>query len=407
METLKAGELDPEFGHEGIQSLEPHGEFFRALGLSRSGKGFLVSGSNQGSELNDSNFILMKLDHQGNRDRSFATDGVVEARFSSDASLSSIGLKALTLEDSKIILIGQFNNGTNAPLPGLARFLASGQFDTAFAEQGTHVVRTSLIPESGAPSEVVIDGCRQSDGALVTINPHVAGPELTMTLIVKTYADGTPDDEFNGGQGYVDAQQRGGEETRLNAIAVDKRDAILACGQTTDVRGIKTGNIMRFHANGRKDTSFANNGALQSTELNFNYLQTCDDRTLCSGSTRSGEALIVQLDLDGNPLHAPSITPAELSIRWIKVVWHNNCILALGEQETVFGVGTVVARFNERGILDPSFGRDGPGWTSILFEGQSGEPLDIVLEDDSRILVLALVKDLVGSYTYFLARLLN
>ncbi|WP_207867140.1 hypothetical protein [Pseudomonas sp. 58(2021)] len=406
MRKLKAGELDPGFGNDGIHPLEPHGDFFQAFGLSRSDNGELfVAGSSDGSERNFTNFVLIKFDPRGEREKSFATNGVLEARFSPDASLSSVGLKAFPLENSNIVLIGQFNNGTNAPLPGLAQVRPDGTFDTDFADQGTHVVRTSLIPEYGAPSGTVIDGSRQSSGAWVTINPHVAGPELTMTLIVMTRANGTPATEFNDGKGYVELPLRGGEETRLNAIAVDQRDAILVCGHTTDVRGIKTGIVMRFQPDGMEDKSFANNGALQSTELYFDNLLPCDDRILCCGSTRSGEALIAQLDRDGNPLHSPSISPAEVSTRWIKVAWHDNHILALGEQQFPFGTGTVVARFNERGILDPSFGRD-EGWTSILFNGQPAEPRDIVI-DSSGILVLASAKDLTGSQTHFLARLLN
>ncbi|MFW9078316.1 hypothetical protein ACOI9X_03400 [Pseudomonas sp. P2757] len=317
MTHLRAGDLDPEFGNDGIKPLEPHGDFYKCHSLSASGEGLFVAGGNQGPSGTYTNFVLIKLDQQGERVKEFASNGVAEGRFTSDASLSSLGLKVFTLDNSNILLLGQFTNGTGAHLPGTALFSATGQLDLSYGTLGTHVVHTSLIPEYGGIGGTVIDGCRQADDALVTINTHTA-PDRTTTLIVKTNPNGTPANEFNDGLGYVDAEQRGGEVTLLNAVATDEKDAILVCGSTTDVRNIKTGIIRRLDPNGRDDNSFANKGELRSTAWNFDFLQVCSDRIICCGSTTSDEALILQLDPYGNPLHAPSITPAGVSTRWIK-----------------------------------------------------------------------------------------
>jgi uncharacterized delta-60 repeat protein len=400
------GDLDPVFGESGIKQIEqPHTTVFQAHGLALSGEGkLLIAGSHLDPSGDIEYFSLDRRTDQGDPDPTFGDGGFVDGRFTSDAGLSSLGVKAFALENTRVLLFGTFVDGTGSLLPGFAKFHTDGQSDTEFGDQGSCVVRSPLIPEFGRYKNAFLDACIQSTKHILTIHPHLVPTHLT-TLILKTDKDGTVDNDFNEGKGYVDAEQSGSEQTWLRSIAVQTDDKILVCGYTEGIRGINTGIILRYQKDGQVDSSFGTTGAFRRQDWYFEHLVVVDDRILCCGSTASGEALLIELDVEGKIQGEPSITPANVSTRWTKMAWKGNKFILTGKTNDVFGGQFVVARINGDRTPDRSFGKG--GFVSIDFGAPSTAPVDFILDDNQKILLLISINPSIGAQKFVLARLLT
>lgn len=402
-----AGDLDPVFGESGIKQIaQHHTSFFQAHGLALSGEGkLLIAGSHRNVSGSYTYFSLDRRTDLGDPDQTFGDCGFVDGRFTSDASLSSMGIKIFAKDSTRLLLFGMFTNSNGAFLPAFARLLTNGQLDADFGDQGSCVVRSPLIPDFGSFHDPYLDACIQSTKHILCIHPHVLSPNKLTTLILRIDENGTFDNGFNEGKAYVDARRPGSERTRLTAIAAQTDDKILVCGYTDDVHGIKAGILLRYKEDGQKDYKFATAGAFSRQDWRFEHLVVLDDRILCCGSTASGEALLVQFDTEGNLQGEPSITPANISARWTKMAWMENKIVLTGVSQDEFGSQLVVARINDDRTLDRSFGKG--GFVTIDFGEQFSVPVDFTHDDNRKIVVLASVKDLTGTEKFFLARLFN
>jgi uncharacterized delta-60 repeat protein len=405
-ENRGPGDLDPAFGDGGIKLIDqPLEGIYQAHGLNLSANGnLLITGSRIDSSGDTRYYSLQRRTDKGNPDPTFGNGGFVDGRFTSDAGLSSSGLKTFTTDNSRLLLSGIFYSSRGEPLPAFAKFRPDGRADEEFGVQGHYVSRSPLPTEFGLPSNLFIDACIQSTNRVLSIHPHVLGPHSKTTLALRINQNGTQDINLNGGLGYIDTRPTGGETILLTAVTVQADDKILACGFTEDIRGIKTGIILRYQKDGERDTTFATRGEYRKQDCTFEHLVALEDRILCCGSTAGSEALLIELQNNGQMHRQPIITPKKISSRWTKLVWKDQKIVMTGEREGAFGGHHVVARLNEDRTFDLTFG-NGNGWVAIEFGAQSSAPLDLVCDANQGIFVLVSVKKGIGTEEFVIGRL--
>ncbi|UII70599.1 hypothetical protein LVW35_23560 [Pseudomonas sp. HN11] len=401
MATNNPGDLDHTFGTEGLAHItQPGKSFFQVHGVTLTKAGKLLT---PGSYTDDTGkhiyYSLGRRTHLGHPDN-FGEGDSVSGRFTEDASLSSMGQKAFELENSRILLSGRFIDGTTSVLAAFARFDINGNPDHSFGENGRYVARSPLIPEYGSAHDPYTDACIQSHQYLLSINPYVTHHNVT-TVMVRSTHDGRRDATFNNNQEYVDTRQYADEQIRLSSIATQHDDKIVTCGYTEDRVGIRRGIILRYEKDGLADSAFT----FRREGWKPEHIIVVNERILCCGSTGSGEALLFELDTEGNLQGEPSITPINLSNRWTKMAWQDNKLVLIGERKSAFGSQLVVARFNNDRTLDRSFGTG--GYASIDYGASESAPIDVTYDTQKGIVILASAKANIGDSQYYLARLFS
>jgi uncharacterized delta-60 repeat protein len=271
----------------------------------------------------------------GGLDPTFGANGTVLTDFNNtDDFLDRVAVQP----DGKIVAIG-FSSGPYYPRFALARYNPDGSLDPTFGIGGK--VTTVFTTGRETATGLLI----QPDGKIV-ISGSIDKPSETDTsfALVRYNPDGSPDLTF--GNGGLVTTNIGTDTDQATRIALQSDGKILAAGR----KGIqfypteqRKGNVAlaRYNPDGSLDATFGNGGIVTSD--------------FGQGLESYAVALVIQSD---------------------------GKIVIAGES----GYEFMVARYNDNGSLDPTFGNN--GFTLTNFSSNWDIPTGAVLQPDGKILVV-------------------
>ena len=328
LRTLINGELDTAFDDDGYTTIafNEHNDACFAMARQADG-GILLAGYSNNGLQND--LALARLTADGALDPSFGGAGTVVVSY---APLS-IELYAVALQpDGRIVVAGNAFDGISGDL-FVARFNADGTPDTAF--NGTGHVTTDVGDNAvGYGLAVLPDGRLLVAGYRETS----AGPDL---LLARYASDGSLDASF-GTDGVV-TTDLGQFWERIRAITIDADGSIVFVGTVGTSFAMMDVLVGRYLANGDPDPSFDVDGVL-SIDV--------------AGGAEEGTDILLQPD---------------------------GRILVCGSGEVSGQARVLLARLEQTGALDASFGADG----LVLTDVASGDDYAaaLALAPDGKIVV--------------------
>jgi uncharacterized delta-60 repeat protein len=210
--------------------------------------------------------------------------------------------------DGKIVAIGTTYTPSYTSSIQVTRLMPDGTPDASFADNGQYSF--TLNSETGAYKCLI-----KNDGKILVAG-YTTNYSTYWSLLIQLNEDGTPDPEF-GDNGVV-LHTMGTYENFIYALALQDDGAILTAGytQNSEYRNVPT--VLRFSETGILDTSFGIDGAatIPVTEIDNDFSA-------------------ISLQSDGKIVAAGHISNG---MSWFSLL---------------------VARFDQNGVLDPTYGTDG------------------------------------------------
>jgi len=266
VKVLPDGQLDPDWGIDGLTQIDNGQDGDGAYALARQPDGkLLVAGRIETNAYSD--FGLARLHADGKLDTSFgeiagdARRGFVRINIGPNAFLNDEARAVALQSDGRIVLAGVgFAQDGNFLYQrfALARFSAQGELDTSFGDAGTVIAPATQFQVA----EYVTGIATRRDGSLPGDAITVVGYVFARStgLIRRYLPDGQPDPAFgeNGTLRLTETVQNGVRSGMTSvAAAVWQDDGKLLVLGTGGDRGFV---FQRFHANGSLDTSFGQQG---------------------------------------------------------------------------------------------------------------------------------------------------
>ncbi len=228
------GMLDTSFATGGWRT-DTIGTTSRVRILKIQPDGKIVVGGNYQNGSGPASFYLARYDSNGAPDPSFNSgSGMVTASPGTDPVLSDIAI----LPDGKLIVAGTTNESTNADV-FLVRFNADGTLDTTFGSAGTVITDDMIHGREGAAGLAV-----QTDGKIVisAIFQQSVGTILTNDFALLRYdAEGTLDTTFGNGYGMVITDLSGANDDFAYDVQIQQDGKIVVVGTTSNDSNIDIG----------------------------------------------------------------------------------------------------------------------------------------------------------------------
>ena len=279
------GNLDPNFGTDGVAVVGPPGAQLEAMALQPEGE-LVLAGSVPGnpSALGAPGrrvVLVMRLLADGSPDAGFGRAGAVD---SSAVKLAGRARDVLVLPDGRIALAAAVEHGRAARATFLAaRLTTAGAFDPSFDGDGVaRVATTTRRVRGGGAAAIALD--RQ--GRLLLAGAARGGGGRDDATVVRLTPDGLPDRRF-GRAGVERLTDPRGRSLRIAAMRRDARGRLVLGGRAAGLGAA----VLRLHANGRRDRSFGAGGlfagALRRTRPAALALRR-DGAVVLAGSARIG-----------------------------------------------------------------------------------------------------------------------
>ena len=252
------GDLDKTFGKNGLVTVKPDAPrdtVMRDFLKAPDGRMLAVGGSGKVSQSG----VLVRYLPDGELDRTFGANGVV-------LTPGSLWARAVIQPDGKIVTFGRIGHE-----PAIARFDASGQVDTTFADNGTYVADQirPLFDEPFETLEFIGPGIDSKGRIIATLNPNdchrAEGTCLNMPLLRFT-AGGEPDPTFgDAGMRLIRIGRNANYRPQLVALAPDDSIMVRSVPQhrvnyggyvSDDYPGV----LQRFGPDGKLDRTFGTDG---------------------------------------------------------------------------------------------------------------------------------------------------
>ena len=375
-----AGALDPTFGTGGKVNF--NFSFTDAVGdmaLQSTGK-IIVGGTTTTSSPED--FALARFNTNGTPDTSFGTGGRVQT----DVGGPSDHLAAIAIQsDDKIIAAGSSANGQL----GLVRYLANGGLDPSFGTGG--IVAINYTDPINTASVAL-----QPDGKIITAGGEVVGFNTYMSL-TRFNVDGSLDTTFGTGGRF-----RSTVVGSASNVVLQPDGSMVMGGYSGSMSGSFNWAVARVLPTGMPDLAFGSNGAVTTTFSGFGNgdvrglaLQP-DGRIVAAGqfslNTNSQDiGAIVRYNpngtldklWDGDGLVTVP-RPGYETFEDVKIQ-PDGRIVAGGLIGNGGPSDTLLARFNNDGSLDATFGTAGLVTTDMA-PGDHDQASIVLLQPDGKIL---------------------
>jgi uncharacterized delta-60 repeat protein len=302
---MECGNLDVTFGNYGFVTTSFSTEDFTGFGVVSDSSGKII---HPGHCILGDQVCVVRYNADGSLDTSFGTGGKVQLTIGGSSSSAN---DAHVKDDGKILLAGHCNEGG----PGdknmcLIQLNADGSLDTSFQTNG--IADPGLPAGEDSALDLVID----SSGLIYTAGfcENITSGNSD-ACVMRFTADGSLDTTFSGdGVAEVSICEA---DTGSTELVVDAGGNVVLAVNCAAAASVTT--LARLTSSGDLDTSFGTAGIASE-----NY------------GTDAGVALTVDIDADGS-------------------------IFASGACETdLLGDSSIcIAKFNQNGALDTSFGANG------------------------------------------------
>ncbi len=213
-------------------------------------------------------------------------DGTKDNTFNSqlDNNIVNESVNSITLQsDGKILVGGDFISYNGITSKGIVRLNADGTIDNSF------------ISGSGFIGSV-LSIALQSDGKIIVGGDFISYNGISSLNIVRLNTDGTIDNSFIYGTGFFG---------RVNCTAIQSDGKILVGGQFSSYNGVTENDIIRLNSDGTRDNSFISGSGfnLDGTGVYSIALQS-DGKILVGGVFDSyngvgGEQGLIRLNNNG------------------------------------------------------------------------------------------------------------
>lgn len=381
--ALKAGDLDPSFGREGITNVyfpEFKNGQTRAVAKYQEDQLIVANWVNGACE-------LFRLQSDGAVDRSFGLNGLVVVKFEDgfDSRVSRICVQ----DDGKLVLAGVSGPSTlSRGLPALARLDKDGLFDSTFGVGGKVVLQ--VRPENTVLALAGIDATLGAQGEILMTFPYydvdAGGIGRGTTLLLAVGEDGTLRRTY--------PIQFQGNSTELASIALGTDGKLLVGGYITEYSGGRAYTrilLSRYREDGWLDHSFGQYGFMVFGPQNSGYqafkiLLQDDNKILVLGSNGE-QALVMRFAVDGSPDAdfnggQPRLFDTDPFASWRSGAIQIDGKVVLAGQITKVPFELILGRILNDGSLDDNFGEG--GWTKRI---DGGVCWDMTIQKGGRLIV--------------------
>lgn len=407
------GQFDPAFGTHGLALLnasETEGTWIlpKGLGVDSTGRIYIVGTEHISRER--ASYWCMRMSASGVVDRTFGKAGYVTGEFDPNEggrSYSAIN-EVVELRDGKILLIGDYHDGSFATWIGLLRLLPDGSPDPEFGDTrqvliplGSLSANRKLRDENSLATPLARSfshGPVLPDGKILVQAQIHDGLEQTQSVVIRFMPNGALDTTFNR-TGKVRVAHPDYPHTLLTDIGVDHEGKYALSGYCFGQSHWQSDALFsKLEITGALDTSFATAGYLvvkpDSDEQHFyiHKLVTQTNRRLLGVGYEHPEGkqgLLISRESDGSAniqfnRGEPLLTRLDgRSTLWASAtIQQDASILVFGYLSDP--ARTVVAKFTDRGELDKTLGA-GTGW--LQFDVMSGFTHASLLTDHSVLFI--------------------
>lgn len=281
--------------------------------------------------------------------------------------------------DGKILAVGS-STSAGRNVAAVARYNADGSADTTFDTDGIRTVSFGTRP--GVFTSVIV----QSDGKIL-----LAGDDGRLARVVRLNADGTLDTTFDtDGMNQASVSTASGTFNSVDAVLTAEGKLIVAGSHSFD-SGASRVAMVRFNADGSRDTTFGTNG-VTITSASAGGLTAAamslqsDGKIIVAGTQTYGTNYFFALqrytaagqldatfDRDGRVTTSFAQNTSAVAMQ----------ILSNG-RIVVAGTGYEVARYNASGALDTTFGTAGK---TRLHPGGTSRAQALAIESDGKVIV--------------------
>jgi uncharacterized delta-60 repeat protein len=335
-----SGNLDRLFGDRGkaVPSSPTAQVLFDAV-VQPDGK-IVAAGMTYPADANF-NFLAYRFNADGSLDTTFGTNG----RVTVEVSNKTDGARSVALQsDGKIVLGGYYSDASQQSQFAVVRLNTDGSLDNAFGEQG--IVRYVFAGNNGGIYNVAIQTVGGQERIIAAGYKQAGAADFaTIRLLPSGQLDntfGVQGVRVTGLTGTFGDNQRG-----LAIQQIDGQNKIVVSGYSLMNLGTSQRNdfvVIRYNEDGTPDTSFDTDGIVVT--------QMANDAMLNSVAIQQ---------VDGQ----------------------NKIVVAGKTYRSGHGIDFALARYNNDGSLDASFGEGGRAY--VDFTGGDDEPKKVLVTPDNKI----------------------
>jgi uncharacterized delta-60 repeat protein len=345
----------------------------------------------------------------GNLDPTFGGDGKVTTDFTNSYDAAySIAIQ----DDGKLVVVGETASDQRSPEFAVARYNPDGSLDPSFSKNGKR--RTDFTPHEDVPFGVAI----QADGKIVVAGTAAYDRPTSKFALARYNADGSRDTSFSGDGKLMTAFTSRGDVG--NALALQNDGKIVVVGDAGANGAHAKFAVARYDENGALDSTFGGDGKVRTDFTSYpedalGVAITAQDKIVVAGGSGFDSPkerfALARYEADGsldatfggdgkvttNVAKGPDVAFVVALQTNGKIVVAGGC--SLGERNPKWAL----ARYNQNGILDPSFNGDGKVITD--FTPYDDGAYGMRIQTDGKIVAAGLAgNDGTGEGNFALAR---
>jgi len=277
---LANGQLDNNFGNNGVTTLSGNGTNDTATHAIWQGDKILVAGKF------GSFAVVARLNNDGSLDTSFGSNGIRQVTAPTSTTLSQLHL----LDDGRILAAGEWKDNADSDFYAVM-LSADGALDSSFG--GTGTMRYPLSGQEYAKGAIAAGNQFMLFGRTRT-----SFSSSYVTVALRLNSNGSVDDTYSN-NGRISLGS-----ANISQVITDHNGKALIAG---DINGDM--HVMRLNADGSKDLNFGNYGAA-SIDINGlpsssrGIVEQADGKIVLAGETNNGSAsnfVMARLDTNGTP----------------------------------------------------------------------------------------------------------
>ena len=253
------GTIDKTFGKNGVTTLNFSGDEANSTCITVQADGkILISGLySQGTNGDDYQVLLVRLNANGSLDGNFGTSGILNIGNPLSLEIAT----SIQLVANGKILIGGIIQGTTDEftLPMLMRLNPNGSLDYTFATNGIYKYDGAL---SNTPTKFLFNMAQDKVGNIFAAGESSNAQGEYKGFMIKTNINGTLDNTF-GTNGIVEIGDDNADDAVYFSnlkVQADGKIVVLKSVELADNSLI--GRLIRFQANGKEDPTFGTAGAV-------------------------------------------------------------------------------------------------------------------------------------------------
>lgn len=311
------GTVDKTFGKNGVTALDFSGDEANgtAIVVQADGKILVTGLYSKGTNGDDYQILLVRLNSNGSLDATFGTAGILNIGNPLSLEIAT----SIQLVGAGKILVGGIisDEADQLVLPLLMRLNPNGSFDNTFGTNGIYKYDAAL---SNTPTKYIYNVAIDKIGNIFAAGKSVNKQGENKAFLIKTSENGVLDNTF-GTNGIVEiGDDNADDKVFFSNLKVQSDGKIVVLKNISLADDSQIGKLLRFQSNGKEDTAF-------------------------------GVAGIININIGGSL----SVSPNDLLLQSDGKIIVN--VIGIDNKSTTFNNAT--ARYDKTGKIDNAFGIQG------------------------------------------------